>query len=142
LCRRVIISVYDAGATFPVYCHACWWSDKWDPRSYGAEYDFSQPFFAQFHKLMNRVPRVALLIAGSSVNSDYVRIPTKTDNESDARPTDVSRQSRQQSERSDAGALIISEVDGFGQSGTAFWLKLDSCLDLSFLQKEGSASSP
>jgi hypothetical protein len=50
----------------------------------------------------------------------YMRIPTKTDSNSERRPTVIPTQSRQQSERSDAGELIISEVDGFGQTRTHF----------------------
>ena len=31
-------------ARFPVYCHECWWSDKWNPLDYGRDYDFKIPF--------------------------------------------------------------------------------------------------
>jgi hypothetical protein len=45
-----------------------------------------------------------------------VRIPAKTDTDSDRIQTAIPTQNRQQPERSDAGRLIISEVDGFGQT--------------------------
>ncbi len=57
LCKKNIISMYKADATFPVYCHECWWSDKWNPLDYGRTYDFSVPFFEQFKKLSEKVPR-------------------------------------------------------------------------------------
>lgn len=55
---------------FPVYCHECWWSDKWDSLKYGRDYDFSKNFFEQFALLQREVPRPALY-ASQNVNSDY-----------------------------------------------------------------------
>ncbi len=52
--------MYHEEESFPVYCRDCWYADKWDPRSYGVEYDFSKPFFFQWKELFNRVPRLAL----------------------------------------------------------------------------------
>src|SRR6185295_14940235 len=43
-----------------VYCSDCWWSDRWDPLSYGRDFDFSRPFFDQFRELQDVVPRLAL----------------------------------------------------------------------------------
>ena len=40
LCHKKIISMYDENVTFPIYCPECWRSDKWDPMSYGLDYDF------------------------------------------------------------------------------------------------------
>ena len=57
-------------ASFPVYCHECWWSDSWDPLKFGQEYDFSKNFFEQFVLLQREVPRPALY-ASQNVNSDY-----------------------------------------------------------------------
>ena len=48
LCKKDIIGLYPQGTKFPVYCHDCWFSDNWDPFQYGADYDFSKPFFKQF----------------------------------------------------------------------------------------------
>ncbi len=45
LCKKDMISMYKANTTFPVYCHECWWSDKWDSIEYGKDYDFSKSFF-------------------------------------------------------------------------------------------------
>lgn len=51
--------MYKAEAPFPVYCHDCWWSDKWNPLDYGVDYDFATPFFEQIKKLLKVVPRAA-----------------------------------------------------------------------------------
>jgi len=51
-----IISTYDADAPFPVYALDVWWSDVWDPLSFGMEVDFSRPFFDQLNELENKVP--------------------------------------------------------------------------------------
>ncbi|KKS82267.1 MAG: hypothetical protein UV58_C0011G0021 [Candidatus Wolfebacteria bacterium GW2011_GWC1_43_10] len=70
LCGKTTISIHSLGKFFTVYCRECWHSDKWDSMSYGRNYDFSQPFFTQYRKLMESVPRPAL--TGSNlVNSDY-----------------------------------------------------------------------
>jgi len=53
--------MYSASAKFPVYCHDCWWSDKWDPFSFGRDYDFSKSFFEQFRELYNCVPKASLI---------------------------------------------------------------------------------
>lgn len=72
LCRKDIIAQYPAGTPFPVYCPSCWFSDAWDPLTYGREYDFSKAFFEQFYALMCLVPRVALNIEQPKiVNSPY-----------------------------------------------------------------------
>ncbi|KKT00344.1 MAG: hypothetical protein UV76_C0011G0016 [Candidatus Nomurabacteria bacterium GW2011_GWA2_43_15] len=53
--------MYPAGTKFPVYCHDCWWSDKWDPLSYGRDYNFNKFFFEQFKELYNSVPKASLI---------------------------------------------------------------------------------
>lgn len=66
-----IFSMYDADAIFPVYETEKWYSDDWDPHQYGMDYDFSKPFFQQFLELRNKVPKMALVRQGFSVNSEY-----------------------------------------------------------------------
>ncbi|MCR4328626.1 MAG: hypothetical protein NUV53_03875 [Patescibacteria group bacterium] len=65
-----MISMYPEKTPFPVYCRACWFSDTWDPLTYGKRYDFAKPFFEQFHELLNRVPRITLQISQCE-NCDY-----------------------------------------------------------------------
>lgn len=65
-----IISMYPQDAPYKVYEREAWFSDKWDPLSYGREFDFSRGFFEQFAQLQREVPRMALVNIGS-VNSDF-----------------------------------------------------------------------
>lgn len=61
MCNENVISSYPAETPFPVYCHTCWWSDKWDAHEYGRDFDFNRPFFEQFQELYNVVPRIAIV---------------------------------------------------------------------------------
>lgn len=70
LCQKAIFAMYPAKTPFPVYCHDCWFSDKWDPMRYGRDYDFTRNFFAQFRDLLEVVPRIALQVERIE-NSDY-----------------------------------------------------------------------
>ena len=61
-----------ARSSFPVYCLDCWWSDKWDPFSYGRDFDFSRPFFDQWVEFQNTVPHFSLAVLRQTMeNSDY-----------------------------------------------------------------------
>ena len=53
-----------------MFCNKCWWSEDWDPLSYGMDYDFSKSFFEQFHSLLFSVPQSATLNF-NMVDSDY-----------------------------------------------------------------------
>lgn len=70
LCGKPVVSIHAPGGPFTVYCRECWRSDKWDPMDYGRDYDFTRPFFAQYRKLMEAVPRPALT-GTNLVNSDF-----------------------------------------------------------------------
>jgi len=70
LCKNSMISMYKTNTLFPVYCHECWWSDKWSPLDYGKDYDFSKSFFEQFKSLQNIIPKPALY-SSSNTNSEY-----------------------------------------------------------------------
>ena len=65
-----IISTYSEDKPFPVYGQEEWWSDDWDPLSYGRDFDFSRPFFEQFQELKNQVPH-PYLVNMHSENSQY-----------------------------------------------------------------------
>ena len=73
LCAKQVVSLHPADARFPVYCQTCWWTDKWDPMSYGRGYDFSRPFFEQFKELQSVVPRQHTnnYAESTMVNSQY-----------------------------------------------------------------------
>ena len=72
LCGQSALTEHPTHKNKTVYCRDCWHSDKWDPREYGMEMDFSRPFFEQFKELRSRVPAQNLLSAGTVVNSDYI----------------------------------------------------------------------
>ncbi len=73
LCNKPIISIYHKDKPLIVYCNKCWWSDKWDSKDCGKEYDFSRPFFEQFRELQDRVPLPALFNDDgiASINCEY-----------------------------------------------------------------------
>lgn len=70
LCSSPIVSIYSEDKPFTVYCNNCWWSDKWNPLDYGIDYNESEPFFKQFQKLQEKVPRMAIW-NDSCENSEY-----------------------------------------------------------------------
>jgi hypothetical protein len=70
LCGKGIIGLYPEKSPFPVYCYDCWYSDKWDPLSFGVSYNPSLPFFTQLNDLMQKVPRLAIWVVAST-NSEY-----------------------------------------------------------------------
>ncbi len=73
LCGKEVISIYHPESKNVMYCQNCWWSDKWDPLSYGRDYDFNKPFFEQYQKLSIKVPRVSLINA-NSLNCEYTHL--------------------------------------------------------------------
>ncbi len=70
LCKKDFIFIYDKETPFPVYCRECYLSDKWDPKSFGFDYDSSTPFFIQMKKLLDTVPRMGIWNVGCT-NSEY-----------------------------------------------------------------------
>ncbi|MEI7709365.1 MAG: hypothetical protein WCI76_01475 [bacterium] len=67
---NLIFSSYPPSSKVKIYEHAYWWSDAWDPKSYGVDYDFEVTFFEQFSDLLCKVPLCARSIE-TSINSDY-----------------------------------------------------------------------
>jgi hypothetical protein len=66
-----IVTTYSPESPYKVYSNDVWYSDKWDPRDYGRDYNFTKPFFQQFKELQIAVPRLAL-VAFDVENSPYV----------------------------------------------------------------------
>lgn len=76
-----VITVYHPEVPNKVYRQDIWWSDKWDPKSYGKDYDFSRSFFDQFMELYRTVPLPALHSEYSSmVNSSYCNAASELKN--------------------------------------------------------------
>lgn len=73
LCSKSVVTLYSPDSGIVIYCNKCWWSDKWDPKDFGVEYDFSRPFFEQFDELMKRVPHMAIVNDDgiASLNCEY-----------------------------------------------------------------------
>lgn len=73
LCTRKIVSIYPTSAPFPVYCVTCFWSDKWDAKQYGFDYDPSRPFLDQWKELRSKTPQIAIMNDEGldSENSEY-----------------------------------------------------------------------
>src|SRR3989344_2449414 len=69
LCKKFNISVYPPEAPYTVYCPLCWWSDAWDPRNSGRDYDFNRPFFEQLNELWHATPLLGLSIDLSTAQS-------------------------------------------------------------------------
>ena len=79
LCGKDAVSRVSPDKPYPMYCRDCWWSDKWDPLSFGQEYDFSKPFFRQFQELLNKTPHISIFNS-NTVNSDWVNQETDDKN--------------------------------------------------------------
>ena len=73
LCGKSIIAVFSLDKPTPVYCHDCWWSDRWDAVVYGKMNNFNQPLLAQFQKLILQVP-LPNLTAINNTNSNYINL--------------------------------------------------------------------
>jgi hypothetical protein len=69
---KQVISMYSQDKPYHIMEDKEWWSDSWDPLSYGKEYDFSKPFFEQFGELLLHVPLPHLQREyATMINSDY-----------------------------------------------------------------------
>ncbi len=62
LCGEMKLSMYHPDAPYVVYCDRCWWSDKWDARDYGIDYDSTKSFLAQWNELLHKTPILGLSI--------------------------------------------------------------------------------
>jgi len=80
LCHKPIIALFPETNPMTVYCHDCWWGDKWDPFKYGQDIDWSRPFFEQWKDLFQKVPTLNLINGRNMVNSEYVNYATDAKN--------------------------------------------------------------
>jgi hypothetical protein len=70
LCGDKTMSIYNPDSSYTIYCHDCFWSDKWNGSDYKIDYDSSLNFLNQIKLLKNQVPREALIILNSD-NCSY-----------------------------------------------------------------------
>jgi len=68
--KENIFTAFNPQNTFPVYKNDYWYSDNWDPKDYGRDFDFNRPFFEQYAELIHSVPQMALS-AFNNENCDY-----------------------------------------------------------------------
>ncbi len=67
-----VISAIHPDAPFKAYKQDIWWSDKWDPKEYGKDYDPSRSFLEQYKELLRTVPWPVLFTEYTTmVNSEY-----------------------------------------------------------------------
>ncbi|TSC59469.1 MAG: Uncharacterized protein Greene041662_445, partial [Candidatus Peregrinibacteria bacterium Greene0416_62] len=70
LTGKSVITNFGEHTGIHVYDAHEWWTDKWDPLSYGRSFDFSRPFFEQYAELQCVVPQLSLSVWNSE-NADY-----------------------------------------------------------------------
>jgi len=66
-----IVTIFPPSSPHKIYDNHYWYSDSWDPVSYGRSYNFNQKFFDQFRDLFFDVPHLALERDLTSINSEY-----------------------------------------------------------------------
>ncbi len=67
---NLVFSTYPPLSKVKIYEHDYWWSDNWDTKSYGKNYDFDKTFFKQFSDLLYDVPLCARSME-NCINSNY-----------------------------------------------------------------------
>ncbi len=68
---KEIFTMYAPESNTKIYESDYWYSDAWDPKSYGKDVDFTRPFLEQVGELIHSVPLVARSVVRST-NSDYI----------------------------------------------------------------------
>ena len=67
-----VITFYHPDSPHKLYRQDIWWSDAWDPKSYGRDYDPTRSFFEQWGELFRAVPHPALYAEHATLeNSEY-----------------------------------------------------------------------
>ncbi len=71
--EEMLISIYHPDEKLNAVDLKYWWSDEWDSLDFGAQYDFTKPFFQQWKELYARVP-MQCLSNSKATNSDYCNV--------------------------------------------------------------------
>jgi hypothetical protein len=79
LTEKPMITLYSPEKPYKVYEQSVWWSDQFDGLDYGRDFDFSRPFFEQWHDLSLAVPRVSIHNSKSE-NSEYTNYSAENKN--------------------------------------------------------------
>lgn len=81
LSGRSMISMHPANCSFPVYHITEWMTDKWDPKTYGRDFDFSRSFSDQFKELCDQVPHFnAFVDPHMDINAEYTNCSSEAKN--------------------------------------------------------------
>ncbi len=76
-----VVSNFAPDSPYKVYKQELWYSDKWDPFTYGRDFDFTRPFFDQWNELSLAVPRPSLFTGYQfDENSEYTNHSGKNKN--------------------------------------------------------------
>lgn len=67
---KSLISVFPPEFPGSVVSLNYWWSDEWDARSWGREFDFTRPFFEQFGELFHAAPLPSSMV-NNCENCEY-----------------------------------------------------------------------
>jgi hypothetical protein len=142
LCKKSLISMYSDNA--PVYCNDCWYGDKWDPFSYGKEYDFSKLFFIQLKELFNLIPRFYSYKFGNLTNSDFTNYSVDNKNAylsySVVGCEDVMYSENIDDSKNSFDCFSVKKLDGCsynvdcrGNYNTHYAVKSSNCIDSYFI---------
>lgn len=77
LCDKGVISMYNPKSPYTIYCYDCFYSEKWDPKSFAMDYDESRSFLDQMQEFLVKVPKINLGIStgdGINVNTEYANM--------------------------------------------------------------------
>jgi hypothetical protein len=79
-CQKKIVSIYRADAPYIVWCLGCYFSDKFNPLAYGADYDFSTDFFTQYEKLKRKIPQLCVEQSNNGEKCEYANYTYSSSN--------------------------------------------------------------
>jgi len=71
LSGKTIFTVLPENVAFPIYDREEWVSDKWDPLTYGQDYNQNKLFFEQFKELQNKVPHPHQSVGPNNTNCEW-----------------------------------------------------------------------
>ncbi|OGJ60472.1 hypothetical protein A3A67_04945 [Candidatus Peribacteria bacterium RIFCSPLOWO2_01_FULL_51_18] len=74
---QTILSIYSPDKPFKVYEQDIWHSDKWDPMSFGRDFDFNRIFFDQWDELHHAVPLPSMNLRFQNQNSDFTNLSAR-----------------------------------------------------------------
>ena len=80
LTGEAMLSVHAADSGLTVYSHKSWYSDQWEGLEFGRDFDFSRPFFEQFHELRTSVPHCSLDVKTGNENCDFIHLGSRNKN--------------------------------------------------------------